>query len=99
MNLDPKNLELVIEECAEVIQACTKIMRFGPDESYKGRNYGRLNSVHLTHEVGQLLHCINRLDLDRKELVKSAKEKREKLKTYGPEGTYLKDQVHAPETL
>ena len=58
-----ENLELVIEECAEVIQAATKILRFGVDDRHPDYYDGMSNSQALAEEVGQLLHCIDRLNL------------------------------------
>ena len=37
-------LDLLIEECAEVIQAATKAKRFGPMQSWPGRNGERCNA-------------------------------------------------------
>ena len=49
-------LTIVMEECAEVIQACSKIIRFGPDSEYDGKT--SLDS--LEKEIGDL-YCM--LDL------------------------------------
>jgi len=97
--MQDKDLELVIEECAEVIQECakvvqaaTKILRFGIDDSHPEYYGGVLNSKVLTEEVGQLLHCLDRLDLSPEHLLAAAERKREKLRIYGPEGTYLAEK-------
>jgi NTP pyrophosphatase (non-canonical NTP hydrolase) len=37
MGYDEELLTITMEECAEVIQACSKIIRFGPDSSYDGK--------------------------------------------------------------
>ena len=49
-------LTITMEECAEVIQACSKILRFGPDSEYDGVT--SLDS--LEKEIGDL-YCM--LDL------------------------------------
>jgi NTP pyrophosphatase (non-canonical NTP hydrolase) len=36
MGYEEELLTITMEECAEVIQACSKIIRFGPDSSYGG---------------------------------------------------------------
>lgn len=43
------------EECAEVIQAISKVFRFGYDSEYNGRT----NQQRLTEEVGDLLAMID----------------------------------------
>ncbi len=84
-----EDLELVIEECAEVIQAATKILRFGVDNSHPTYYDGKPNSWILTEEVGQLFHCIHRLQLDEEHVCDASARKRKKLTIYGPGGTYL----------
>lgn len=84
-----EDLVLVIEECAEVVQAATKILRFGVDDSHPRYYDGKPNSWVLTEEIGQLLHCIHRLQLDEKHVRDASARKGERLKTYGPDGTYL----------
>lgn len=43
-------LRITQEECAEVIQAISKIFRFGLDESYEGKT----NRERLANEIGDL---------------------------------------------
>jgi ribosome-binding protein aMBF1 (putative translation factor) len=50
-----------VEECGEVIQAATKILRFGWDRNEPG--YG-INHEVLAKEVGDLKGVIDSLDLD-----------------------------------
>ena len=88
-----EDLELVIEECAEVIQAVTKILRFGEDDSHPTYYDGAPNSEVLIEEIGQLLHCIDRLNLPRDMLQQSKARKFTKLLTYGPDGTYLAEKA------
>ncbi len=57
-NLKPKQeeiLRILQEECAEVIQAVSKICRFGIDSDYTGTS----NREHLTQELGDLQAMIN----------------------------------------
>ncbi len=49
--------EILQEECAEVIQAVSKVKRFGIDNEYNGVS----NREHLTEEVGDLLAMIELL--------------------------------------
>jgi NTP pyrophosphatase (non-canonical NTP hydrolase) len=56
-----EKLVLLIEECGEVIQAATKILRFGWDRDQP--DYG-INHQVLAREVGDLLAVINSLPLD-----------------------------------
>ena len=63
-----------MEECGEVIQECSKILRFGNDTSK------------LTKELGDLQFMINltanHLDIDSIKIGVHANEKRDKLKKY-----------------
>ncbi len=45
-------LTIMIEECAEVIQAATKLLRFGANDGYPGT--GRTNEDDLGKEIGDL---------------------------------------------
>lgn len=65
-------LVLLIEECAEVIQAATKCLRFGWDRNYPG--YG-VNHEKLADEIGELGAVTNALNLNRYRVVKAAGEK------------------------
>jgi hypothetical protein len=58
--MNKKDLPPVIcqEECAEVIQAISKIFRFGMDNTNLER---KTNKQHLESEVGQLLFSIEQL--------------------------------------
>lgn len=49
--------ELVVEECAEIIQRGTKLLRFGVDEVQPGQ--GNSNADRLSMEVGDLLEVID----------------------------------------
>ena len=55
--MNPKDLEtlaILQEECAEVVQAVSKILRFGIDSSWNGRT----NRQALESEVGDVLAMI-----------------------------------------
>lgn len=54
-----ENLILLMEECAEVQQACAKILRFGWEGSYDD---GASNINVLLEEIGDLLAVIERFD-------------------------------------
>ena len=49
-------LIIMIEECAEVAQRATKMLRFGVDETQPGQPYD--NATRLGHELGDLMAVI-----------------------------------------
>jgi len=53
-NQDKEILLILQEECSEVIQAVSKIFRFGLDSEWKGKT----NREQLTEELGDLLAMI-----------------------------------------
>ena len=75
-------MSITQEECAEVIQAISKIFRFGIDTEWKGET----NRQHLEEEIGDLI-CMLQL-MEEKDLIDwsrvsvAAQMKREKLKTW-----------------
>lgn len=77
-------MSILQEECAEVIQAVSKIMRFGIDNYKPGKP--RTNREHLEEELGDLLAMIDLLQsngvvsLESLETAKNAKF--EKLKKW-----------------
>ena len=77
-------LDILQEECAEVIQAVSKVRRFGIDEIHIKNGYS--NRIHLTEEIGDLLVMIDLLqsfNVITVEGVTSAKQaKIEKLKKW-----------------
>ena len=86
MNLD--YLPLVIEEAAEVIQAATKVQRFGPDRRYpNGDHADETNTDALAMEIGDLLEVIDRLDLSAEVVWRGRHKKRAQLEKWGPERT------------
>jgi len=74
LNKKEECLVVLMEECGEVIQECSKILRFGNDTSK------------LTKELGDLQFMINlaanHLAIDSVSIGVYANEKREKLKKY-----------------
>jgi NTP pyrophosphatase (non-canonical NTP hydrolase) len=64
------------EECAEVIQAISKVFRFGPNQTYKGQT----NKQRLEEELGQLMFAMDSLQeawgLDPVEMAKAYNNKR-----------------------
>ena len=77
-------MDILQEECAEVIQAVSKISRFGIDNFKPGKSV--TNREHLEEELGDVLAMIDILlekkliSLDKLEIAKSAKI--EKLKKW-----------------
>ena len=55
--VDQETLRIAQEECAEVIQAISKVFRFGLNESYNGKT----NREHLEEEIGDLQCMISLL--------------------------------------
>lgn len=87
MDLDPKIeevMDILQEECSEVIQAVSKISRFGIDNYKPGKP--KTNREHLEEELGDLLAMIdillenNVVSMDNLEIAKHAKI--EKLKKW-----------------
>jgi NTP pyrophosphatase (non-canonical NTP hydrolase) len=77
-------MDILQEECAEVIQAVSKIRRFGIDNVKPGKP--KTNRAHLEEELGDLYAMIDILqELDIvswTNIEKAAEAKREKLKTW-----------------
>lgn len=71
-----ERLVILMEECAEVIQAATKIQRFGYDGSYDD---GTGNREQLEREIGQVNNAIRmmieRSDIDASRITKAHLEK------------------------
>lgn len=85
MNKQTKEvLDILQEECAEVIQAVSKISRFGLDNFKPGKP--KTNRAHLEEELGDMLAMLDIL-LEKEIITQSALEaakqaKIEKLKTW-----------------
>lgn len=79
-------LSLTIEECAEVIQAASKINRFGANKRWYGEGYtGESNLEMLAREVGELLEVLENLNLPKDLIYKGRLYKRKRLEQFGPE--------------
>lgn len=83
--MEKRNNEIMAiaqEECAEVIQAISKIFRFGFDSTHNGVT----NREHLEVELGDLQCMIDLLTekgvVDHQKILESAEAKREKLKVW-----------------
>ena len=80
MSKIPEILDILQEECAEVIQAISKVRRFGMENTYKD---GGTQREHLIQELGdvtlliELLHA-HQLFTD-KELIEAQRRKANKL--------------------
>lgn len=59
---EAERLALLIEECGEVIQAATKVLRHGY-ESVNPLTDGPTNRTMLTSELGHVIHAIDRMTL------------------------------------
>lgn len=77
-------LDILQEECAEVIQAVSKISRFGLDNLKPGKL--KTNREHLEEEIGDLIAMIDILTrnnvIDPANIEAAAKAKIEKLKQW-----------------
>lgn len=84
-----KNTVMAIlqEECAEVVQAVSKVYRFGLDNSWNGIT----NKQALITEIGDVLALIDILinetdiNISEDEIVNAVQAKREKLKIFLPD--------------
>jgi len=85
-------LTILIEECAEVIQAATKIKRFGLDSNNQGINEHD-NHIHMSMEVGDLMAMIKLSEdngiIDSQTVRNSATQKLYKLDKFS---TYIKSK-------
>ncbi len=59
-----ERLNLLQEECAEVIQAASKIKRFGFDNTHPRNKEGPTNKEHLEEEVGGLCAILTLLAIN-----------------------------------
>ena len=77
-------MDILQEECAEVIQAVSKIRRFGMDTAKPGKD--KTNRKHLEDEIGDLYAMIDILQeleiVSWSGIEKAAEAKREKLKIW-----------------
>lgn len=79
-------LDLIQEECAEVIQAISKIRRFGLDSINPYLNDGKTNLDHLVDEIGDLRTLIDYLEeneyISSIDILNRMEYKRSKLRGY-----------------
>lgn len=83
MNSQEREIMLIAaEECAEVIQAISKSLRFGLDHEWEGV----VNSKHLSVEIGDLFCMIDLLCergmVNRDDIYEASVRKRERLKQW-----------------
>jgi NTP pyrophosphatase (non-canonical NTP hydrolase) len=85
--MNPENnevMDILQEECAEVIQAVSKIRRFGLTNSKPGAVYN--NQQHLEEELGDVLAMIDILEdmkiIDHNNLLVAKDKKIDKLKLW-----------------
>jgi NTP pyrophosphatase (non-canonical NTP hydrolase) len=75
-------MQITQEECAEVVQAVSKVFRFGFDGEHKGKT----NKAHLEEEIGDLLAMVELLyadgAIDEAEVNKASVNKLVKLNTW-----------------
>jgi NTP pyrophosphatase (non-canonical NTP hydrolase) len=80
-----ETLIITQEECAEVIQAISKLMRFGPDSCYPTEDSASTKEC-LTMEMGQLLCMIGILVdqgvIDEDAMITAMEAKKIKLETW-----------------
>lgn len=77
-------LTLLIEEASEVIQACTKIQRFGPNSSHPLHPDGRPNNMDcLIQEIGDVLKIAQLLGISKQQLDDAIKRKHDKMVSLG----------------
>jgi len=81
-------LNITLEECAEVVQAISKIFRFDMDGTHPDRPL-ETNKMHLEEEIGDLLCMIQLLEsqglLDAAAVEVAMHKKLDKLKFWSPE--------------
>jgi hypothetical protein len=86
---EKKNLIILMEECAEVIQVCSKILRFGIDDI--NHELQITNRTHLEVELGDVQAMIGILvenkTVSPMELAKNELKKLKKLENWYDEGS------------
>ena len=93
-HMDERYLDLLAEECAEVIQAIMKAKRFGLLDKFKGYYAGRTNEDAILREMGDVMAIMDKLcPPEHDSVILEARDlKHQKLKIYGPDGSYVKGQ-------
>ena len=92
-NFDKNYLPNLMEECGEVIQDAAKCMRFGMKDRHLLYKNGIQNDASMFTEIGDILGVLDAAypNWEKDMHVRNARMiKQEKLKEFGPYGTYLK---------
>lgn len=76
---DDETLTRLIEECSEVIQACTKIKRFGPQSHYEDIR----NDESLVIEIADVMVTVESIRIPEHLLERAKENKRKKLRGMG----------------
>jgi hypothetical protein len=94
--MDGRYLTILAEECAEVIQEVCKGERFGLDKRVDSTSPYPAVRDRILIECGDIIGVLEEMLTDHEWVTvrTAALHKREKLKTYGPDGTYIKDRRH-----
>lgn len=83
-SVDQEILDIAQEECAEVIQAISKVRRFGFDGKHPDKTFN--NREHLEEEIGDLVCMFDLMRehgmIDWSNVIVASDNKREKLKTW-----------------
>ena len=83
---EQERLVILMEECAEVIQAGAKVLRHGYESTNPKKNDQETNKWALEREIGDLLHAIDRLtvahDLNRAAINESRQSKAKLIEPY-----------------
>jgi NTP pyrophosphatase (non-canonical NTP hydrolase) len=90
--IDKRYLPLIMEEAAEVIQICSKILRFGETDTNPNDPNAQMNFKELDKELGDLKAVYNLCGVLDEDVNTASREKLEKLKVFGPDGSYLRDK-------
>lgn len=85
MDKKTESLVLLMEECSEVIQAATKILRWGPDSNNNGI-LEKTNMEHLITEMGDVVALCSMVaiiwGINPEEIEDASVDKLERLKLY-----------------
>lgn len=81
-----ERLNVLQEECAEVIQSASKILRFGYESKHPRFPEGPTNREHLEEEIGNLTVMLDFMitagDIDEKQIYTKAEEKKDTIGKY-----------------
>jgi hypothetical protein len=81
-----ERLNCLQEECAEIVQAASKILRFGYENKHPRRPDGQTNREHLEEEIGNLTVILDFMvqggDVEEEKIYVSAEEKKKTIGKY-----------------